>query len=58
LGDLVSLKIDFDSEKELLRKFGVQRQSTLIVFKGSHETGRSTGDTNADSIEKLLEGSL
>jgi len=52
--DLVSFNIDFDSQKDLLRTFGVQKQSTLIVFKGKRETGRSTGDTNASSIEALL----
>jgi thiol-disulfide isomerase/thioredoxin len=52
--ELVSFDIDFDSQKDLLKKFNVQMQSTLIVFKGKQETGRSTGDTNADSIEALL----
>jgi thiol-disulfide isomerase/thioredoxin len=51
---LVSYDIDFDTQKDLLKKFNVQTQSTLIVFKGKQETGRSTGDTNADSIEALL----
>jgi thioredoxin 1 len=36
----------------------VQKQSTLIVFKGTQETGRSTGDTNAASIEGLLAKAL
>jgi thioredoxin len=52
--ELVSFNIDFDSQKDLLRKFNVQKQSTLIVFKGRQEAGRSTGDTNAPSIEALL----
>jgi thiol-disulfide isomerase/thioredoxin len=52
--DLVSFNIDFDTQKDLLKKFDVQKQSTLIVFKGRQETGRSTGDTNAGSIEALL----
>lgn len=51
---LVSFEIDFDSQKDLLRKFNVQKQSTLIVFKGKQETGRSTGDSNAGSIAALL----
>jgi thiol-disulfide isomerase/thioredoxin len=50
----VSFNIDYDSQKDLLRKFNVQRQSTLIVFKGKFETGRSTGETNPGSIEALL----
>ena len=56
--ELVSFEIDFDSQKDLLRKFNVRTQSTLIVFKGKQETGRSTGDTNADSIASLLGKSI
>jgi thiol-disulfide isomerase/thioredoxin len=52
--ELVSFNVDFDSQKDLLKKFNVQMQSTLIVFKGKDEVGRSTGDTNAASIEALL----
>jgi thioredoxin 1 len=56
--NLASFTIDYDSQKDLLRKFNVQKQSTLIVFKGSQEAGRSTGDTNAASIEALLAKSI
>ena len=52
--NMVSFSVDFDSQKDLLQKFGVRQQSTLIVFKGKTESGRSTGDTNAASIETLL----
>jgi len=50
--------IDFDTQKDLLRTFKVQKQSTLITFKGKQEAGRSTGDTNAASIERLLDKAL
>ena len=56
--DLASFSVDFDSRKDLLKKFNVQKQSTLIVFKGGQEAGRSTGDTNAGSIEQLLGKSI
>jgi thioredoxin 1 len=56
--NLVSFNVDFDSQKDLLKKFNVQKQSTLIVFKGKQEAGRSTGDTNAGSIEALLAKSI
>jgi thioredoxin len=52
--DMVRFNIDFDSQKDLLRKFNVRTQSTLIAFKGKQEMARSTGDTNAGSIERLL----
>lgn len=47
-------EVDFDSQKEALRLLKAQSQSTLIVFKGRQEAGRSVGDTNAASIEALL----
>lgn len=56
--DLVVFKIDFDSQKDLLKKFGVSMQSTLISFKGSREVARSTGATNAADIEAQLDKSL
>ncbi len=52
--DLQVFDVDFDSQKDVLRRFGVQRQSTLIVFKGATEMGRSVGDTDKTSIEALL----
>jgi thioredoxin len=52
--NLVTFDVDFDTQKELLGKFQVRLQSTMIVFKGKQETGRSTGDTNPGSIEALL----
>jgi thioredoxin 1 len=52
--DLIVLDIDFDTSKPLLRQLHVAQQSTLIVYKGKQEVGRSTGDTDPASIEALL----
>ena len=56
--DLVVLKADFDTQKDALKTLNVQRQSTLIVFKGDEEVDRSVGDTSALSIEGLLDKTL
>jgi thiol-disulfide isomerase/thioredoxin len=56
--DLVALDIDFDSSKALLRQLKVSQQSTMIVYKGKQEVARSTGDTDASSIEALLDKAL
>jgi thioredoxin-like negative regulator of GroEL len=56
--DLVAFDIDFDSQKDLLRRFGVSMQSTLISFKGAKEVARSTGNTDAAAIEAQLDKSL
>lgn len=52
--DFVYFEIDFDRQKDVLRRLNAQKQSTLIVFKGSAEVGRSIGDTDRVSIEKLM----
>ena len=56
--DLVVFKVDFDTQKDALRALNAQTQSTLIVFKGETETGRSVGDTDSDSIAALLDKAL
>ena len=56
--NLVYFVIDFDSQKDLLNRFGVRMQSTLIVFKGDKEQGRSVGDTKRDSIYALVTKSI
>jgi thiol-disulfide isomerase/thioredoxin len=52
--DLVVYEVDFDSAKDVLKKFHVQYQSTLIVFKGAKEVGRSTGETDRAPIRSLV----
>ena len=56
--DMVVFNVDFDNQKDALRALNAQRQSTLIVYKGEKETGRSVGDTNPGSIEALLDTAL
>lgn len=52
--EAVLLSIDFDSQKEALRRLNVQRQSTLIALRGREERGRATGITDAAAIRDLL----
>ena len=52
--NLVVFQVDFDSAKDVLKRFGVQKQSTLIIFKGANEVGRSTGETNPTQIRSLV----
>ncbi|SKA24870.1 Thioredoxin [Enhydrobacter aerosaccus] len=56
--DLVVFHVDFDTQEDVLHKFGVFVQSTLIVFKGAKEIARSSGETKKSSIESLLEKAL
>ncbi len=52
------LTVDFDSQKDVLRRFNVQKQSTLIAFRGKTETARSTGDTTPAGIERLVRSAI
>jgi thioredoxin-like negative regulator of GroEL len=56
--DLKIFRVDFDAQKPAVRQFKAQMQSTLIVFKGTAEQGRSVGDTKEASIAALLDKSL
>jgi thioredoxin 1 len=56
--DLKIFRVDFDAQKAVVKQFKAQMQSTLIVFKGSAEQGRSVGDTQQASIAALLDKSL
>ena len=56
--DLVIFDVDFDSRKDVLRRFDARMQSTLIVFKGETEAGRAVGETQPEWIEGLVEKAL
>ena len=52
--DLTIFTVDFDTQKRVVAGLKASSQSTLIAFKGTRETARSVGDTEAASIEALL----
>lgn len=52
--DLIVFKVHFDDQKAEVRRFGAQRQSTLIAYRGSRETGRLVADTNPARIAALV----
>jgi thiol-disulfide isomerase/thioredoxin len=54
LKDMIVFDVDFDAQKNVVNMFKARMQSTLIVFKGGAEIGRSVGDTDPDSIKALL----
>lgn len=52
--ELTVFEVDFDSAADTLKTFGVRYQSTLIVFKGKTEIGRSIGVTDPGAIRSLV----
>ena len=56
--DLMVFDVDFDSRKDVVKKFGATMQSTLITYKGEKETGRSAGETKPEAISSLLDKAI
>ena len=52
--NLKVFKVDFDSQKDVVRRLGVQMQSTLIAYHGPAEQGRSTGQTDEATIRAVV----
>lgn len=52
--DLLVFRLDYDSQKEEGRAFRITRQSTLIAFKGTKETGRGIAITSPMEIGKVV----
>ncbi len=48
------LSIDFDDRKDLVRRFGAPRQSTLILFHGTERIWFSVAETRRDVIFDAL----
>ncbi|MBL1256417.1 MULTISPECIES: thioredoxin family protein [unclassified Methylocystis] len=53
-----SFRVDFDGQKDAVRAFKATSQSTIIVFKGAQEVGRSVGETSPKAIGELLDKAL
>jgi thioredoxin 1 len=49
---------NYDTEKGLKQKHGVNAQSTLIVFKGAAEKARLAGQTSPEAIKEALQAAL
>jgi len=52
--DVTILTVDFDSEKNTLKQYKVNMQSTLIGFKAGKEIARSVGDSTPAGIESIF----
>jgi thioredoxin 1 len=53
--NVLVLRVLFDTQKTLLKRFGVRQQSTLILFKNGNEVARSVGVTSSDDIANFLQ---
>lgn len=56
--DLTVLVANYDTEKDLKRRFNIRAQSTLVVLHGEKETYRVVGDTSPGGIRGALKSAL
>ena len=55
---LTLLVVDYDKERELKRELNVRTQSTVIVYRGTKETGRVAGETDPAKLKAALQSAL
>jgi thioredoxin len=48
-------RVDFDSQKNLVKQFKAKMQSTLVLYKGRTEVARSVGETDEGRIRAMLD---
>ena len=54
---LTIMEINFDTQKDLLKKYNVRYQSTLVLFRANKELGSLTAKRNISAIRSLLDKS-
>jgi thioredoxin-like negative regulator of GroEL len=52
------LRVNYDRQKDVMKRFGVSDRSTLIMFRGAKEVGRVYGVTDPKAIQALLDKGL
>ena len=52
--DVVVFRVNFDTQKDVMRRFGARVQSTLIAYRGTKEVGRSVDETQPEWIEDMV----
>ncbi|ANU06485.1 thioredoxin family protein [Paraurantiacibacter namhicola] len=57
-GDVAFVRVDYDNDRQFLKDFRIPRQSTILVFKGGREVGRSVAETNPEKLGALLKRAL
>ncbi|PKO68756.1 MAG: thioredoxin [Betaproteobacteria bacterium HGW-Betaproteobacteria-16] len=56
--ELTVLIANYDTEKELKKRFNVRAQSTFVVLRGQKESARLIGDTDPAVIRAALKSAL
>lgn len=54
MADVVVFRVDWDKDKDFVRAHKIPRQSTILVFKGESETGRSVAETRKARLRAFV----
>lgn len=54
----VRFRVDYDRQKDLVRSFGANHQSTLVLYRGDKELARAVGITSEAKIRELLDKAI
>ena len=55
-GDAVFFRLDFHRQRNQLARFKIDREGTIIVYRGRQERGRSVGEADGITLRRLIEG--
>jgi thioredoxin-like negative regulator of GroEL len=55
---LTKIDVDFDSRGDVLSRFRVQTQATMLVFKDGKEVGRQVGETDREAIAAFFQKAM
>ena len=55
---LTRIDVDFDSQGDVLSRFRVQTQATMLVFKDGKEVGRQVGETDREAIAAFFKKAM
>ncbi len=55
---LIVFNVNYDKQKDVLKSFAVNKQATLIAFRGKRQTGRLDFVTDKVQINNLLASTL
>ena len=55
---VVQLRVDYDTQQDIMKRFGASDRSTLIMFRGKKEVGRLYAETGDKEIQALIDKGL
>lgn len=54
LEGVVFIKVNFDEDKAFLKEHKVQKQETILMFKGKEELGRTVFETDRERLREFV----